>query len=895
LLLAALLLMPLLAEAQQAQAAKDFTLKDINLSSPSFGQLVKLSDYDGAIIVLLFITPQTQEAQQKEILASLTNGLWALYGKGSCVRFFVIGGFARETQAQILAMRPSSPSATFPILYDPDKAAWGASTSDLYQSLSSSNVPLAVVIDHNFKIYNSKSTVADYQNYNPQLVTWVQALSPEDTEPPSAENFNYPNDSRDVPLCAKIEFDITDQCGVDIGTLSFTGPGMPSVTWTTSRAQGGYHVVFWPVGGCWPPEDVNSPVIGYLIGCSDYAGNKMSHSYAFGAVRPSGITASTWTNQIPAADATNVDPNIVISFDIYNDTVCIDGSSIVLKVGPSGSEQDVTSMIVKAALPGHEGFHVVYDAAAAFNIGDVIDVHLTVDTVCQGQTFDDSYEFTVGAGGPTFTNKDPADGATDVPPGQTTISVDVTDVLYGIDQGTIQMSINDESKGISASVIDNGYHVSFTHGLADSQTYTVRGKAYNLAGRPGEDKWSFTTVDNTPPVLTSRRPGSNAYNVAVDTDIFFQIYDSGVGVAPASIRLWVNSVEQSLSANFKKVQHDAGSDALYDCTFTPASSFTEGQVVTVDVEAADKRLNAMAKVSWNFTCSSVPVVAMAGWGATGIYASALGEFEAWAVVEFGEGMDMIRNVQMYTMNPGSGVHYPVGIFLDQIGYFNGSGLFYYHEYMPKGTRIGMLPVYEIAAEDIYGNFSALWPYLTIVDGSKTKSSLSFQGPEEGFDPTDVPWRIQALMDRYGVTVPDDPSGIFSASVGAAHEPPSLRSDGSSPVPLLNRKPVVFAAGFYPPRVDISQTSSVLLKALVLDPDGPEDIERVEIYVDGMPTGITLLDDGTQTDDVPGDGFYVRDFTLEANSRPEGLLLVQIIAFDYAGNVSNVYPYITVEP
>ena len=145
------------------------------------------------------------------------------------------------------------------------------------------------------------------------------------------------------------------------------------------------------------------------------------------------------------------------------------------------------------------------------------------------------------------------------------------------------------------------------------------------------------------------------------------------------------------------------------------------------------------------------------------------------------------------------------------------------------------------------------------------------------------------MDRYGVTVPDDPSGIFSASFASGG------SEGSSLIPLTNTKPVIFAAGFYPPSVDISQASGVLLKALVLDPDGPEDIQSVEIYVDGMPTGITMLDDGSQTDDVPGDGFYVRSFTLEANSRPEGLLLLQIIAFDYAGNVSNVYPYITVEP
>ena len=96
-------------------------------------------------------------------------------------------------------------------------------------------------------------------------------------------------------------------------------------------------------------------------------------------------------------------------------------------------------------------------------------------------------------------------------------------------------------------------------------------------------------------------------------------------------------------------------------------------------------------------------------------------------------------------------------------------------------------------------------------------------------------------------------------------------------------------------IDVSEDSEVILKALVLDADGGDDIERVEVYVDGMPTGILLLDDGTQSDDEPGDGFYIKSFDVEAGSYPAGLLLVQIVAFDRAGNASNIYPYITVEP
>ncbi len=880
---AVLLLAPLLT---QGQPAKDFVLEDINPISLSYGEQVTLSHHEGAILVLFFFTPQQDQAQQREILTSLTNGLWATYENAGCFRFFAIGGLARESQEEILSMRPNLPNATFPILYDPDKQAWGASTGDLYRMLEDSNVPLAVVIDHDFNIYNWKATVADYQNYNQWLVTWVLELDPYDDEGPEITNFSPPDTSTDVALCTAIEFDILDQCGVEINTLDITPVNSPTVSFKAEKIQGGYHITFGPPSGqigtfgCWEGRPPSEAYI-YSITCSDYAGNQGSNSYLFST--PEFTTGPIIDNMIPG-EATNVDPNIVISFDAYEDVTCINRDTIGFQV----NGRDVMPWAEVTPLDDHEGYHVSYQPPTPFTDGDEVPVRMDIKTLCGSPMLtSEQYTFTVGEGGPSFTNKEPRDGATDVPPGLNTISVDVTDALYGVDRSSIQLSINGESKLVSTSVIDNGYHVSFDHGLADSQTYTVRGKAWNLAGMPGEDSWSFTTVDNTPPVLTSRRPANNAYNVSVDTDIFFKVADTGVGVSPDSIRLWVNNVEVSLDPNFSKEQETAGSDAVYNCTFVPASPFTEGQVVTLQVQAADKNGNIMAPVTWSFTCSAVPAVAMAGWGNTGIYVSDIGEFEAWALVEYGEGMDMIRNVQMYVMNAATKRHHPVGIFLDLIGYFEGHGVFYYHEYMARAGLVGMLPIYEIAAEDIYGSFSSLWPYLTIVDGSRRKSPPML---DQGFDPTDVPWRIQALMDKYGPTPPDDPSGVFRASLAGGSAP-----QGSTPIPLVNAQPVIFVGGFYPPAVDISQTSDVLLKALVVDPNGPEDIERVEIYVDGMPTGIMMLDDGSQTDDEPGDGFYVRSFTLEANSRPPGLVMLQIIAFDYAGNVSNVYPYITVEP
>ncbi|HUT02938.1 MAG TPA: hypothetical protein VM163_03515 [bacterium] len=892
LVLAALLLSPFSALAQAGDPAKDFTLEDINPISASYGDQITLSNYDGAIIVLLFFTPAQDAAQQRDILTNLTNGLWTTYQSAGCFRFFAIGGFARESRNDILGMRPSLPNATFPILYDPDKAAWGTSTNSLYQSLQQSKVPLAVVIDHDFEIYNWEAGVADYQNYNQKLVTWVLELDPTDNEPPTAENFSPPDGTTDVALCTAIEFDLLDPCGVEVFTIGIDRVGdAPYVDTTMEPITGGYHVTFGPPNGsigsfgCWTATSPGAVYV-YTITCEDRTGNALSQDYHF-STAAADTTPPVMDNTYPSDGQTGVDKDTPIYFDIYDDESCIDESSMRLYVQQQSdaSEQEVTNSATFDPLEDHEGFHVTYNRPTSYNMDEWVNVRFTARQTCSTQEgFEGELRFTIGQGGPSFVNKDPSDGATNVPVGQYTISVDVDDALYGVDPSSIQMSINGESKPASKSAIENGYHVWFDHGLGDSAKYTVRGKARNMVGKTGETSWSFTTVDNTPPVLTSRRPANNAYNVSVDTDIFFKVYDSGVGVNQNSITLSIDGLDVSLG--LVKEQDEPGDDGLINCTFTPPSSFAEGQTVTLTSNAADKNGNVMATAEWSFACSAVPAVVMAGWGNTGIHVSDLGEFEAWALVEFGEGMGMIRNVQMYVMNAANGKHYPIGIFLDYIGSFEGSGVYYYHEYMPKAGQVGMLPIYEIAAEDVYGNFSPVWPYLAITDKSRSRSPAI---PTQ-FNPTDVPWRVQALIDRCGTTTSDDATGILAASLCSG-----TAGERSAPLVLANSRPVIFAGGFYPPIVDISDTSNVLLKALVIDPDGQSDLERVEIYVDGMPTGIMMLDDGSQTDDTPGDGFYVRTFTLEANSRPVGIVMLQIVAFDYAGNVSNVYPYITVEP
>ena len=865
------------------QTAKDFTLVDINPNSPTYQEQVTLSNSRGAILVLFFFTPRGEgRPQQTLILSAINSDLWPKY-KSGCVRLFTIAGFTGETTSDALGMVPKG--ADFPVLFDSGKQAWGARIGDLYRAISESRVPLAVIIDHDFTIQFYKFGYAHPEDYVPEMDQKIADLGPDDSDPPVFENFTPPDGATEASLCTRIEFDVMDNCGVDIDTLSFSYAGSPAVTWETEPIAGGYHVVVTPQDGCWPPTPPGGSYL-YTIGCSDWAGNEGSQSYSFSTVSAD-TTDPVWTNKVPAENAQNVDPNITISFDIYDDESCIDrdGMRVYIQQQSEPTERDVTATADYTALAEHEGWHISYKHFAAFTVGEWVQVHLVAPQLCGASTLDATYRFWVGTGGPTFANEQPPDGAEDIDPSYVEVSVDVLDPTSDIDYYSIDMRLNGEVKLVHKERIDYGYHVWFAaRNLDDGTRYKVTVYATNTATNPKSNthSWTFTTTDTTPPRITAREPTKNAYNVPTDTAIWFWVADTGVGVDPTTITMRVGATQASILPR----QLNPGDDSVYEVYYTPAREFVEGEVVTVTVDAADKKGNWMPTDSWEFTCSAVPTVKLAGWGPTYISATSVGEFYAYALVEYGQGMPKIRNVQIYTEHPVTKQHYPVGIFLRQIGNWGRDGIFFYHEFIPPGNSTGMMPIYEIAAEDVYGKFSALWPYLTIVDKSAKKSPPPIRND---FDPTELPWRYQALLDRFGGSEPLDVAELLQQ----AAEGFSRCSKPASKGP--NARPVIFAGGFSPPLIDISKVSTVRLTAVVIDPDGNDDIERVEIYVDGMPTGVFLLDDGTQPDDIAGDNFFVRDFIIPPYSQPVGLLLLQVIAFDREGNISNVYPYVTVEP
>ena len=86
-----------------------------------------------------------------------------------------------------------------------------------------------------------------------------------------------------------------------------------------------------------------------------------------------------------------------------------------------------------------------------------------------------------------------------------------------------------------------------------------------------------------------------------------------------------------------------------------------------------------------------------------------------------------------------------------------------------------------------------------------------------------------------------------------------------------------------------------LWAYVVDGEDPAGSLDVELLLDGQPTGIKLLDDGSNGDDWAGDGFYSRDIQIPAGLLSAGRYLVSIVATDSDGNHADEWPYLTVSP
>lgn len=115
----------------------------------------------------------------------------------------------------------------------------------------------------------------------------------------------------------------------------------------------------------------------------------------------------------------------------------------------------------------------------------------------------------------------------------------------------------------------------------------------------------------------------------------------------------------------------------------------------------------------------------------------------------------------------------------------------------------------------------------------------------------------------------------------------------SRIPDLNMPPVIVEAGFLNTSISSSAGGEFKAIAYVTDPNGLEDIQHVELQYGGIPTGLVLRDDGTGGDIVAHDWL----FTIQTDVMPglrAGTHLISMVAVDSAGDLSAMWPYLSVK-
>ncbi len=166
----------------------------------------------------------------------------------------------------------------------------------------------------------------------------------------------------------------------------------------------------------------------------------------------------------------------------------------------------------------------------------------------------------------------------------------------------------------------------------------------------------------------------------------------------------------------------------------------------------------------------------------------------------------------------------------------------------------------LQASDLVANRSAEWPYLTIFQSAQGQGS-QVESLATSLEPAVPSWETEAARTTKGTYNP--------------------------------YAPIIKLAGYMTTHISQQSGGSFYLVAWVTDPQGVQDIRWVQVFLQGMPTGVYLYDNGTNGDFAAGDGFYTLFVQgIAPGIQPQSILL-ELQAIDSAGNTSQLWPYLSI--
>ena len=408
--------------------------------------------------------------------------------------------------------------------------------------------------------------------------------------------------NQEVPYNYPFNIEVRDlESGVDQSSIEILLDDIPITANSTISANGqgnGYVIQYQPT----PPNYYGYGNHTITIVCADnaYEPNEIDSISVFICILDD--NAPYTLNHYPARFATDVATNTNFQVDIIDELTGVNENSISIIL--DGTEIiGLPNTSVSAITNGYRVQHNPADRLVGT-------INVTIDAEDNSNPANampqDVYWFecNLDEDPPFLTNPDPEDGEVDVSVGQN-IYLEVRDAKTGIDQSTINLTVSGENvtSQTTISQISGGYSLLYapSQNFDYGETIFVNISCYDLAITPNymSDSYSFIIeFDTTPPYVYNLDPQSGETEVALETDIYFEVMDDGLGVDETTLQVFLNG--DIIVPALTPINDGLGFEALYD----PPQNFDYNDEVTISITVYDLATppNGLINYSYTFTC-----------------------------------------------------------------------------------------------------------------------------------------------------------------------------------------------------------------------------------------------------------------------------------------------------
>jgi len=413
-----------------------------------------------------------------------------------------------------------------------------------------------------------------------------------DNTPPTVTAHTPASNATNVALSSTVTITFSED--VQSGSISFTlkDAGNNTVAGSLSYNSGTHVATFTPTA----PLGDSMTYSATLSDVQDIAGNHIAApvSWSFTTVD---TTAPTITSKSPAANAVNVALNSAVTFT-FSEPVNAGSITFTLKDAGNNTVPGTLSYDSPSRTATFTPTSALADSSAyTATVSDAADPsgnHLASPL---------SWNFsTVDTTAPTITTHSPASNAVDVP-----IATAITFTFSeAVQAGSITFTLKDGANNpIPGNLSYDGPSRTATFtptsSLAGSTSFTATvTDAQDLEGNhiAAPVAWSFTTIDATPPTITSHTPGSSASGIAPSSTVSVTFSEP---VQSGTISIVLTDPQNNVIAG--SISYDSGTQTA---TFTPNAALLSFTTYTVSVSGAQDAVgNTMSNVSWSFTTADV--------------------------------------------------------------------------------------------------------------------------------------------------------------------------------------------------------------------------------------------------------------------------------------------------